>query len=95
MKLYYGLVAALIDTSGLPKPAANSGTIDKILSVVFAFSASMAVLLIVVGGFRYILAHGDPSATAAAKNTVLYALIGLLVVMTAYSIVTFVVKGIG
>jgi hypothetical protein len=89
------VVAAIINTTDLPKPAANDGTITKVLDIVFAFSASIAVLIIVVAGFRYILAHGDPSATAQAKMAILYSLVGLLVVMTAYSIVTFVVKGIG
>jgi hypothetical protein len=55
----------------------------------------MAVMIIVIAGLRYILAHGDPSATATARNAILYAVIGLLVSMAAFSIVTFVVGGIG
>jgi len=89
------IVAAVINTSGLPKPAANDAAVGKVLDIVFAFSASIAVLIIVVAGFRYILAHGDPNATAQAKMAIIYSLVGLLVVMTAYSIVTFVVKGVG
>jgi predicted signal transduction protein with EAL and GGDEF domain len=87
--------AAFIDEGSLPHGSGSTATIDKILSIVFAFSGSIAVLIIVIGGFRYIVARGDPSATAAAKNTIIYALVGLVIVMAAYSIVTFVVKGIG
>jgi len=85
-----------IDVSCLPHPSATtSGTIPTVLGIVLAFTASISVLMIVIGGFRYIVAHGDPNATAQAKNTIVYALVGLVVTMTAYSIVTFVVKGIG
>ena len=94
---FTGIVSAVIDTSHLPntKSSPNNGTVTTILNIVFAMSASIAVLIIVIGGFRYILARGDPSAVAGARNTVLYALVGLIVVMAAYSIVVFVVKGIG
>ena len=87
-------VAAIVNTSTLPNSVGNNA-IPVVLNMVFALSASIAVLMIVIGGFRYIMAGGDPSATAQAKNTLLYAIIGLIVVMAAYSIVAFVVKGVG
>jgi len=89
-----GLLAAIIDTSGLPKATANDTKLETILNLVFALAASIAVLMIVISGFRYIVAHGDPSATAQARNGLLYSVIGLVIVMTAFAIVTFVVKGI-
>lgn len=88
------LLATVVDTSGLPNHAPKN-TINTALSIVFAITASIALLMIVIAGFRYIVAHGDPNATAQAKNTILYAIIGLLVTMVAYSIVIFVVKGVG
>lgn len=91
---YLLYVAALIDTSGLPRPNTNN-TINKALSIVFAFTASISLLMLVIGGLRFIIAKGDPNGTVQARNTILYALIGLVVTMAAYSIVTFVVKGIG
>lgn len=84
-----------VDATCLPHSVANPTTLNTALNIIFAFSASIAVLIIVIAGFRYILARGDPNATAQAKNAIIYALIGLVVVMTAYSIVAFVVKGIG
>src|SRR4051812_36819044 len=84
-----------VDVSCLPTPAANSDTLSKGFNIVFAIVASMAVLMIVIGGFRYIAAHGDPNSTTQARNTILYAVVGLVVTMVAFSIVTFVVKGIG
>ncbi|TAH36616.1 hypothetical protein EYC59_00365 [Candidatus Saccharibacteria bacterium] len=85
---------AQIDASPLPKPAANQAAISTLLQIVFAIAGSIALLIIVIGGLRYILAHGDPSAVSQAKKAILYAVIGLLVCMAAYSIVTFVIKGV-
>jgi type IV secretory pathway VirB2 component (pilin) len=90
-----GTNTTTLDSSCLPHATANAQTIDKILSIVFGVTASMAVLVIVIAGLRYILAHGDPGATATARNAILYAVIGLLVSMAAFSIVTFVVGGVG
>lgn len=86
--------SASISPSGLPTAQANPKTLSSILDLVFAIVASISVLIIVIGGFRYIVAHGDPNGTVQARNTVLYAVVGLLITMAAFAIVTFVVKGI-
>ena len=83
----------VVQCTGLPITTANNDTITTILGIVFALTASIAVLIIVVAGFRYIVANGDPKAVAQARNTITYAVIGLLISMAAFSIVTFVVKG--
>lgn len=89
-----GNYSTTLDTSCLSHASANNTTINTVLNIVFALVASITVLIIVIAGFRYIVAHGDPNATAQARNTILYALIGLLVTMAAYSIVVFVVGGV-
>jgi len=82
---------ALVDYSSLPHPSGTGQEpVQHILTMVFSISASIALLIMVIAGLRYITAHGDPNAVAQARNTILYALIGLLVVLAAYSIVYFV-----
>lgn len=88
---YY--LAAVLDTSGLPNHTPHN-TIQTVLSIVFAIAASISLLMVVIGGLRYVLAQGDPNGMSSAKNTILYALIGLGVTLAAFSIVTFVLKGI-
>lgn len=87
------LSASVVDYGTLP--TAKGNTIQIVLDIVFGLSASIALLMVVISGFRYIVAHGDPGATANARNGILYAVIGLIVVMAAYSIVTFVIHGVG
>jgi hypothetical protein len=83
----------LTSTCNLPNPN-TSNTIPTVLNIVFSIAASVALLMVVINGFRYIIARGDPGSTASAKNGILYSLVGLAVVMAAYSIVAFVVKGV-
>ncbi len=50
----------------------------------------VAVIMLIVGGFRYIFSGGSSQNTQAAKDTILYAVIGIVVALLAYAIVNFV-----
>lgn len=89
-----GCKDAVINICPLPGSTADSGSLSTILNIVFSFAGAIALLMIVIGGFRYVISRGDPNGMSQAKNTILYALIGLVIVLTAYSIVIFAVKGI-
>lgn len=86
------IIAGVVDYSSLPKQSGD--TTQQVLNIVFGVSASIALLMIVISGFRYIVANGDPNSVSSAKRGILYAVIGLIVVLAAYSIVTFVINGI-
>ncbi|MGH7195930.1 MAG: Mbov_0395 family pilin-like conjugal transfer protein [Candidatus Saccharimonadales bacterium] len=73
-----------------PKVTAGSSTLTSLLSLLFAAAGGISVLFIVIGGFRYILSAGDPQDASQAKNTILYAVIGLIISVSAYAIVSFV-----
>src|SRR5689334_12447032 len=55
-------------------------TIINLLSVVVGV---VAVIMIIVGGFRYITSGGSDTGVTGAKNTILYAIIGLIIVALA------------
>lgn len=63
----------------------------RIINMLIFLIGSIAVIMIVVGGMRYVLSGGDSSAVNSAKNTILYAVVGLIVAVMAYAIVNFVV----
>jgi hypothetical protein len=52
----------------------------------------VAVIMIIVGGFRYITSGGDSGKVGSAKNTLIYAIIGLVIVALAQIIVHFVLS---
>jgi hypothetical protein len=86
---------AQVDTGPLPKVSASGAKLQAILSIVFATTGAIALLIITVAGFRYVISRGDPNAIAGAKNAIIYAVVGLIISITAFSIVTFVANGIG
>lgn len=75
-------------------PSIGTGHLNDLLTTVInIFSAVVgviAVLMIIVGGLRYITSGGDSGKVSAAKTTIIYALIGLVVVALAQLIVHFV-----
>lgn len=71
----------------LPNPSADSGQIGTVLSVVFMIAGATAVIVIIIGGIMYVTSAGDPQSTAKAKNTILYACIGLVVAILSNAIV--------
>lgn len=74
----------------------GEGTLNDLLAkVINIFSAVVgviAVLMIIVGGLRYITSGGDSGKVSAAKTTIIYALVGLVVVALAQLIVHFVLN---
>lgn len=64
--------------------------IKNIVNILLFVLGAIAVIMIVIGGIRYTLSNGDSSAITGAKNTILYAVIGLVVALLAYAIVNFV-----
>lgn len=85
--------ASLINKSDvkIPQPGANAVQIQSFLQIVFTIAGAVAILMVVIGGFQYVISSGDPQKTARAKDTILYSLIGLVVVIFAQVIVTFVI----
>lgn len=65
--------------------------VRTILNVFSIVVAVVAVIMIIVGGFRYITSGGDSNGVQAAKNTILYAIVGLVIVLFAQVIVQFVI----
>lgn len=80
------------DKAGGSGSSASIGDIIKtIVNVLLFILGAVAVIMIVIGGIRYTISQGDSNAITSAKNTILYAVIGLVVALLAYAIVNFVI----
>jgi hypothetical protein len=53
-----------------------------------------AVIMIIIGGATYVLAAGDSAKINTAKNTIIYALVGLVVAASAALIIRFIARGV-
>lgn len=70
--------------------ATVTGTFRKVANVLIFIVGAVSVLMVIIGGLRYVLSNGEQSGITSAKNTVLYALLGVAVAFIAYAIVNFV-----
>lgn len=62
-----------------------------VVNIILFLVGAVAVIMLVVGGFRYVTSNGDQNAITGAKNTILYAVIGIVVAFMAYAIAGFVI----
>ena len=70
----------------------NAGVFSEISSVLLFIVGAVAVIMIVIGGLRYVVSGGDASQVQGAKNTILYALVGIIIAILAYAAVNFVIN---
>ena len=68
--------------------------IKIILTVVFTVIGMVAVVMIILGGVNYATSLGDPAKATKAKNTIMYAVIGLVITLLAIAIVNFVLSSL-
>lgn len=66
--------------------------IEIVINTLLYVLGMVAVLMIVIGGIRYTTSNGNPSQVKAAKDTILYSVVGLVVAILAYTIVNFVLN---
>lgn len=78
--------------NGLQATEKLNNIISEVINFFSVIIGVVAVLMIIVGGFRYIISGGDSGNVTSAKNTILYAIIGLLIVVFAQFIVKFILS---
>lgn len=67
-----------------------TGIFRTITNVLLFIIGAVSVIMLIIGGFRYVTSQGDSSQVASAKNTILYAIIGLIIAILAFAVVSFV-----
>ncbi len=76
------------------KPAGVSGDLQgsfsQIANLLIFLVGAVAVIMLIIGGLRYVISQGDAAQVKSAKDTLLYSIIGIVVAILAYAIVNFV-----
>lgn len=67
-------------------------TIQTIVNILTVIIGIVAVIMIVINGFKFITSGGDTNKVSSAKNGILYAIIGLIIVALAQFIVQFAIN---
>lgn len=77
-------------------PSPNGGLSDNevgtVVNAFFAIAALIALIMIIIGGYWYVLSGADPQKTKKAKDTILYAVIGLVLSVSAWAIISFILE---
>ncbi len=73
--------------TNLPEVAADASTVSTILSVVFGIIGATSVILIIFAGMLFITGGDDPQKIKTARNTIIWALLGLGIALSAEAIV--------
>ena len=66
--------------------------IRRVINLLSIIVGIVAVIMIIIGGLRYITSGGSDTGVTSAKNTILYAIIGLIIVALAQLLVRFVLR---
>jgi len=85
--------------SWMPDNGAKFDTLDEaarsFLNLFSAVAALVAVAVLIYGGISYMLSSGDSAKTEKAQNTIIYALVGLVIVGLAYLVIGFILNFMG
>lgn len=94
MKWFYFAATPLISQSGSGIPDASHFSLKAILNAVYFWAGAVAVIIIVIAGFMYVLSSNDSSQITKAKNAILSAVIGLIIVLLAFGITNIVIGAV-
>ncbi|MBQ5812308.1 hypothetical protein IIW29_01905 [Candidatus Saccharibacteria bacterium] len=72
----------------------DTGVFKQITNTILYIVGIIAVIMLIIGGIKYVISGGDAKKVTDAKNTVLYAIIGLVIAFLAFAIVNFVISAL-
>ena len=72
----------------------EGGVFRQITNTILYIVGIIAVIMLIIGGIKYLVSGGDAKKVTDAKNTVLYAIIGIVICFFAYAIINFVVSAL-
>jgi len=76
---------------GVPRTDLTTPTLQKGIQTFLGMAAAVALLVIVISSLRMVISRGNPGDIAKARDAIIYASVGLVITMTAFGIVTFVI----
>lgn len=74
---------------------APGGFVNTAVNTVIFIVGALSVIMVIVGGLRYVLSGGDAAGLKSAKETIIYALVGLAISLLSFAIVGFVITRLG
>lgn len=73
----------------------SAGIVPRAINLMLFIVGILAIIFLIFGGIRYVISGGDKTKVDNAKNTILYAIVGLIVAILGYAVVSWVVSVLG
>lgn len=87
--------AAAAHAEGMPvNLIGDDGVFARFTNIALLVVGLVSVVMLIYGGIRYVISGGDAKKVTDAKNTILYAIIGLIISLLAYAIVNFILTSV-
>lgn len=90
--------AAQLKKPDVPNPTNKSdlgALLVGVINALLLFAGAVAVLFLIIGGFRYVISAGNAEQVEAAKKTILYAILGLIIIFIAFVLVQLIQQYLG
>lgn len=87
-----GLDTAVSDDNRTAEFFGDGGIFQTVVNTLLFLVGAISVIMLIVGGIRYIVSAGDQNQVTSAKNTILYAIIGIIVAVLAWAIVNWLLS---
>jgi hypothetical protein len=87
--------AACAKPNGVSSTLSVGTIIQDVTNVLIFGVGAISVIVLIIGGLRYVVSGGNATSVQGAKNTILYAIVGIVVSVAAYAIVQFVLQQVG
>jgi hypothetical protein len=72
----------------------EEGVLKKVIDLLIVAAGVISVIMVIVGGLRFVLSNGEPEKATSGRKTVIYALVGLVIVIISQLIVSFALTSV-
>ena len=72
----------------------DNSIFSRVTNILLFLVGAISVIMLIIGGIRYVISGGDQAQVTSAKNTILYAIVGIVVAFLAYAAVNFVTQAL-
>jgi hypothetical protein len=72
----------------------SNGILTRVTDILATIGGVMVVIMMIIAGIKYITSNGDSSQISSAKNTIIYGLVGLVVIILARTIISVVLTNV-
>jgi len=86
---------SIFGTGGLNSSQSLSDLIVRVVDILLTFAGVVAIVFVIIGGYQYVVSGGNEETAEKGKKTLINAIIGIVVVVLAYTIINVLVNLVG